>query len=121
MKTTRSVLFLAIVLALTTAAGCAVTPQDRWYQQRETLNTANRIYLAHTPVMTDEQVVYYGELLQTARGDLADATSSLPEGGSSGDTTLAVVESSLARISAMERQGTPATSPAPEDTPNDTR
>jgi len=69
MKTTRSLLFIAIVLALTAAAGCAATPQDRWFQQRDALNTANRIYLAHVPVMNDEQVVHYGELLRAARAE----------------------------------------------------
>jgi len=88
MKTTRSLMFLTIVLALTTAAGCAASPQDRWFQQRETLNTANRIFVAHAPVMTDEQVVYYGELLQTARAQLDDAKAHLPEGGSTFDTLI---------------------------------
>lgn len=121
MKTTRSLLFLAIVLALTTAAGCSATPQDRWYQQRDALNTANRIYLAHTPVMTDEQVVYYGELLQTARAQLDAAKAHLPEGGSTFDTTLDVVESILTRIIALEANNAPAQPPATEDPPNDTR
>jgi len=125
MKTTRSLLFLAVVLALATAAGCAATPQDRWFQQREALNTANRIYLANVPVMTAEQIVHYGELLQTARAQLDQAKTQLPDGGSSFDTALDMVEALLARVIALEtspapHDPTPAT-PNTEDTPDDTR
>ena len=125
MKTTRSILFLAIVLALATAAGCAATPQDRWFQQREALNTANRIYLAHVPVMTNEQIVHYSELLQTARAQLDQAKTQLPNGGSAFDTALDMVEAILARVIALEAVPAP-TIPTPEtpnteDTPDDTR
>ena len=128
--TTRSLLFLAVVLALTAAAGCAATPQDRWFQQREALNAANRIYLAHVPVMTDEQIVHYGELLQTARAQLDQAKTQLPDGGSAFDTTLDMVEVLLARVIALEA-GPGSVTPVPtvpdpvtpntEDTPDDTR
>jgi hypothetical protein len=87
-KTTQSLLMLIVLLALATAAGCAATPEDRWFQQRDALNTANRIYLANVPQMTDEQIVHYGELLQTAREQLNEAEAQLPEGGSSFDTML---------------------------------
>jgi len=125
MKTTRSLLFLAVVLALTTAAGCAATPQDRWFQQRDALNTANRVYLAHVPVMTDEQIVHYGELLQTARAQLDQAQTQLPDGGSSFNTALDMVEALLTRVIALETNPSdvvpePAT-PNTEDTPDDTR
>jgi len=127
--TTRSLLFLAVVLALATAAGCAATPEDRWFQLREALNTANRVYLAHAPVMTDEQIVHYGELLQTARAQLDQAKRQLPDGGSTFDTTLDTVEALLARVIALEADPAPgnvAPVPAPltpttEDTPDDTR
>lgn len=129
MKTTRSLLFLAVVLALATAAGCAATPQDRWFQKREALNTANRIYLAHVPVMTDEQIVHYGELLQTARAQLDQAKTQLPNGGSSFDTALDMVEALLARVIALEADPAPGNvapilgpvTPNTEDTTNDTR
>jgi len=130
VKTTRSLLFLAVVLALATTAGCAATPQDRWFQQREALNTANRIYLAHVPVMTDEQIVHYGELLQTARAQLDQAKTQLPDGGSSFDTALDMVEALLTRVIALEADPesvTPApvvpdtATPNTEDTPDDTR
>lgn len=130
MKTTRSLLFLAVILAMATAAGCAATPQDRWFQQRETLNTANRIYLAHVPVMTDEQIVHYGELLQTARAQLDQAKTQLPDGGTAFDTALDMVEAILTRVIALEAApGIVAPVPDPvtpnprntEDTPDDTR
>jgi len=123
-KTTHSLLFIAIVLALTAAAGCAATPEDRWFQQRDALNTANRIYLAHVPVMSDEQVVHYGELLRAARAELDKAKAQLPNGGSTFDTTLNVVESILARVAALEAapgHGAPVQPPHTEDTPDDTR
>jgi len=125
MKTTRSLLFLAVVLAMTATAGCAATPQDRWFQQREALNTANRIYLAYVPQMTDEQIVHYGELLQTARAQLDQAKTQLPSGGSAFDTALDMVEALLARVIALETNPRdvvpePAT-PNTEDTPHDTR
>jgi len=128
--TTRSLLFLAVVLALATAAGCAATPEDRWFQQREALNTANRVYLAHVPVMTDEQIVHYGELLQTARTQLDQAKAQLPGGGSSFDTALDTVEALLARVIALEADPESVTptptvpdpaAPNTEDTPDDTR
>jgi len=129
MKTTRSLLFLAVVLALTAAAGCAATPQDRWFQQRDALNTANRIYLAHVPVMTDEQIVHYGELLQTARAQLDQAKTQLPDGGTAFDTALDMVEAILTRVIAFETDPAPGNvAPAPEtpatpnkDTTDDTR
>lgn len=123
MKTTRSLLFLAVVLALTAAAGCAATPEDRWFQQREALNTANRIYLTHVPVMTDEQIVHYGELLQTARAQLDQAKAQLPEGGSTFDTGLKMVEVVLARVIALEGDRAPETPnpPSTEDNTDDTR
>ncbi|MBI1373357.1 MAG: hypothetical protein GC159_11555 [Phycisphaera sp.] len=129
MKTTRSLLFIAVVLALTAAAGCAATPEDRWFQQRDALNTANRIYLAHVPVMNDEQVVHYGELLRAARAELDKAKAQLPRGGSTFDTTLNVVESILARVAALEvaestsvpGHDAPVQPPHTEDTPDDTR
>lgn len=124
MKTTRSLLFIAIVLALTAAAGCAATPEDRWFQQRDALNTANRIYLAHVPVMSDEQVVHYGELLRAARAELDKAKTQLPHGGSTFDTTLNVVESILARVAALEAapgHDAPVQPPQTEDAPDDTR
>ena len=127
MKTTRSILFLAVVLALATAAGCAATPQDRWFQQREALNTANRIYLAYVPQMTYEQIVHYGELLQTARAQLVKAETQLPNGGSAFDAALDMVEVLLARVIALEADPAPGNvapvpeTPNTEDTPNDTR
>lgn len=129
MKTIRSFMFLFIVLALATATGCATTPQDRWFQQREALTTANRIYLANVPVMTDEQIVHYGELLQTARAQLDQAKTQLPGGGAAFDTALDMVEALLTRVIALEADpvpGTVAPVPAPvtpntEDTPDDTR
>jgi hypothetical protein len=113
------------VVVLTIAAGCAATPQDRWFQQRETLNTANRIYLAHVPVMSDEQLVHYGELLQTARAQLDQAKTQLPDGGSSFDTALDMVEALLTRVIALEAAPgnvapVPET-PSTEDIPNETR
>ncbi len=98
MKPAQTLLILIMLLATVSAAGCAATPEDRWYQQREALNTANRIYLAHVPRMSDEQILHYGELLQTARAQLDEAHTHLPEGGSSFDTTLDLVESILIRI-----------------------
>ena len=129
-KPAPSLLFIVVVLALTAAAGCAATPQDRWFQQREALNAANRIYLAHTPVMTDEQIVHYGELLQMARTQLNQAKTQLPDGGAEFNTTLDMVEALLAHVIVLEaapgsvtREPTvPETkTPTTEDTPNDTR
>lgn len=110
--TNRSLLFLAVVLALTAAAGCAATPEDRWYQQREALTTANRVYLAQRPEMSDEQIILHGELLQAARASLEEAKAKLPDGGPTFDATLDVVESILIRL-AQPR--------VTEDTANDTR
>ncbi len=116
MKTTRSLMFLMVVLALATAAGCAATPEDRWFQQREALNTANRVYLAQRHQLTDEQIILHGELLQAARASLDEAKAQLPEGGPTFDATLDVVESILIRLAAPDIQ-----TPVTEDTPHDTR
>ena len=121
MKTKRPLLFLVILLAMATAAGCAASPQDRWFQQREALTSASRIYLAHTQIMSDEQVVHYGQLLQTARARLDEAKIHLPQGGSVFDSAMDVVESILARIAALEAQRTLAQPPRSEEASNDTR
>ena len=117
MKSSRPLTHLVVVLLVLMFAGCAATPEDRWYQQRESLNTANRIYLAHVPTMNDEQIVHYGELLQTARAHLDAAKAQLPEGGSSFDATLDLIESILARIVALDASEAPAVSPTPTDNP----
>lgn len=108
---------LLFVLITITIVGCAATPEDRWYQQRESLNTANRIYLAHVPTMSDEQIVQYGELLQSARSQLELTKAQLPEGGSSFDSTLDLIESILVRIVALEAGDTPDVPPATTDNP----
>ena len=117
MTSTRALTQLIVVLIVLVTAGCATTPEDRWYQQRESLNTANRIYLAHVPTMNDEQIVHYGELLQTARAHLDAAKAQLPEGGSSFDATLDLIESILVRIFALDASDTPAIPPTPTDNP----
>lgn len=108
---------LIVILLVLAATGCAATPEDRWYQQRESLNTANRIYLAHVPTMSDEQIVHYGELLQTARVQLDQAKDQLPGGGASFDATLDLIESILTRIVALEAGDTSVVTPAPTDNP----
>ena len=100
MKLIRYLLPLIIVLAFASTAGCAATPEDRWYQQREALNTANEVYLANVPHMSDEQIVHHGELLQAARSSLEQAKAHLPEGGSSFDAALDVVEAILLQLAA---------------------
>lgn len=100
MKPTRHLLPVVILLAFASAAGCAATPEDRWYQQREALNTANAVYLANLPHMSDEQTVHYGELLQASRSSLEQAKAHLPEGGSSFDAALDVVEAILLQLAA---------------------
>ncbi len=104
MKPIRPVLNLIVLFAILAVAGCAATPDDRWFQQREALNTANRIYLAHVPVLPDEEIVRYGELLQTARQQLDFAQSQLPEGGLGFDTALDLVETLLIHIIALEHK-----------------
>lgn len=98
MRPARYLLPAVILLAFASAAGCAATPEDRWYQQREALNAANAVYLANLPRMSDEQIVHYGELLQAARSSLEQAKAHLPEGGSSFDAALDVVEAILIRL-----------------------
>lgn len=91
-----------VVLTLLALIGCAATPEDRWYQQREALTTANEIYLASVPLMDDAQVVHHGELLQAARSSLEEAKTHLPEGGPAFDTALNVVEAILIRLAQEE-------------------
>ena len=122
MKTAQALLTLIALLVAISAGGCAATPQDRWFQQRQMLNTANRVYLAHVPTMTDERIVHYGELLRTARAGLNEAREHLPEGGSDFNTTLDIIESLLARVIALdiESAAAPAISNT-EDIPHDRR
>lgn len=83
------------------------------------------MHLAHVPVMTDQQIIHYGELLQTARAQLDQARAKLPDGGSSFDTTLDMVEALLARVIALETASAPnvpmPATPNTKDTPHDTR
>lgn len=117
MKTLRTPVQLVVVLLVLFTAGCAATPEDRWYQQRESLNTANRIYLAHVPTMSDQQIVHYGELLQTARAHLDAAKAQLPGGGSSFDATLDMIESILVRIISLDESDASAVPQIPTDNP----
>ena len=100
MKPICYLLPIAIILVFifASATGCAATPEDRWYQQRDALNTANEVYLANVPLMDDEQIVHHGELLQVARASLEQARTFLPEGGSPFDAALDVVEAILIRL-----------------------
>lgn len=108
---------LIVVLFVLVTTGCAATPEDRWYQQRESLNTANRIYLAYVPTMNDEQIVHYGDLLQTARAHLDAAKAQLPEGGSSFEATLDLIETILVRVVALDAGDADAVPPTPTDNP----
>lgn len=116
MKAIPITVVILLVLALCSVAGCATTPEDRWYQQREALSTANRAYLANVPLMSDEQIVYHGELLQAARSSLEQAQAHLPGGGPAFDTTLDIVEAILIRLATQNSNPL-----ATEDTPGDTR
>lgn len=102
MNPISSLLPVIVLLAFASVAGCAATPEDRWYQQREALTTANEVYLANLPLMNDEQIVFHGELLQTARSSLEAAKTHLPEGGPAFDITLDVVESILIRLTEQD-------------------
>jgi len=99
------ILVITVTTALALLAGCAATPEDRWYQQRDALNTANRLYLAQVPELSDEQVVTYGQLLQTARMQLYEARTQLPGGGQDFNTLLDLVEATLERFAELEREG----------------
>lgn len=116
MNAMRCLLAIVILLTLAAVAGCAATPEDRWYQQREALNTANQVYLSNVPLMSDEQVVYHGELLQAARASLEQAKQHLPEGGPAFDTTLDVVESILIRLAESPARTNPT-----EDIPDESQ
>ncbi len=118
MKTLCIPVQFVVILLVVFAAGCATTPQDRWFQLRESLNTANSIYLAHVPKMSDEQIVHYGELLQTARAQLEQARAQLPEGGASFDATLDLIESILVRVIALD-ESDPSDVPPTATTPTD--
>ncbi len=97
----RFLLSIAVftILAL---VGCAATPEDRWYQQREALTTANEVYLASVPLMDDAEIVHHGELLQAARASLEQARLKLPAGGPAFDAALDVVETILIRLAQQE-------------------
>lgn len=114
MKPIRYLLPLIIVLAFASTAGCAATPEDRWYQQREALTTANAVYLANLPLMSDEQIVHHGELLQAARSTLEQAKAHLPGGGSSFEAALDVVEAILIRL-AKPSPHAPVTETEPDE------
>ena len=118
MKSFHALIAITVLFAFTAIAGCAATPEDRWYQQREALNTANQVYLANTPLMSDEQVIYHGELLQAARSSLDQAHQHLPEGGPAFDSILNIVEAILIRL-ATSSASPPEVTPevAPEATP----
>jgi len=98
MSHPRYLIALLLLLIMTASAGCAATPQDRWYQQRKALNTANQIYLANVPLMDDQQIVQRGQLLQAARASLTTAHAQLPEGGSAFDSALDVVQAILIQL-----------------------
>jgi hypothetical protein len=98
MACLRYLIAMFLLFVMTASAGCAATPQDRWYQQREALSAANEIYLAHVPLMEDQEIVQRGQLLQAARAALTEAHAHLPEGGSAFDSALEVVQAILIQL-----------------------
>jgi len=112
MPIARLLFTIVVLLMLCATAGCATTPEARWYQERQALTAANNVYLANVPQMSDEQIARYGQLLQTARADLNQAKAKLPGGGPDFDTELDLVEAILKQLAA-----TPDTTPATQHSP----
>lgn len=94
-----------LLCALIPLSGCASTPEARWYQTRDGLTTASKVYIAHAKANTwdDEQLVKYGSLLKLGRAKLEEARLLLPEGGSEFDFLLNVVEDYLADLAEQEQ------------------
>ena len=91
----RAPLIITLMMLSLFAGGCAKNAEARWYQQRVALTSANEVFIAFAPHMTDSQVIKYGELLQDARTALDAAKILLPEGGATFDDHLRIVESIL--------------------------
>ena len=100
--TSRVLTLFLLPAVLIGASGCSATPKDAWLTQRDALTTANRVYIAASPMMSAEQRVEYGELLQAARMSLEKAQAKLPDGGLEFEAYLDVVESILAKWSQQQ-------------------
>lgn len=109
------------------AGGCVgtgpnTTPEDRWYEARSRLNTANSVFVAwaRTQDLTDPDAAHtakeWGEALQTARFLLNESKLSLPDGGDTFDAYLQAIERALLKLE-QEHQDGPAdfrTDPQPD-------
>lgn len=100
---------LAFIVALiAAAAGCAVTPEDKWHQARQLLSKANNTLVAARPYLSDREFVDIGTALQQAREDLELIKSTLPEGSPSLDDLLDFIERVLIRIAQAKEQANDA-------------
>lgn len=86
------------------SGGCAATPEDRWYQARDTVNVANKVFIAQAPNLTDERIIEWGQKLIWAQAQLEHARTYLPEGGVSFDSLLDSIEAYLAGLAANSKE-----------------
>ena len=95
--------------------GCAATPADRWFQARAALTAAGEVFVAKAPTLSDQEIVYYGGMLQSAREFLANAREDIDTGGEQFDMLLNMVEIILGHMAALEREEEVGALPAEPD------
>lgn len=99
--TVGAILALVVLVPL---SGCTApqTPTDAWYHKRAAVNDANQAFLAATPALDDEDRVFYGRILQSAREALTRAETELPEGGDRFSALLNIAEAALQKWAQWE-------------------
>lgn len=114
---------LALAGALvTTAGGCAQTPEQRWYQAQDTLSTARKVILAQHEAgnIDDAQLVALDRVEQAARSALNEAVHHLGEADTEADFWLDLAEQALGRLIEHYQQREQRNEPSRVDGPGDT-
>lgn len=104
---TMPMLYVGATASVVAAQGCAATATNKWAQARVTLTSAqDSVLLAHSAgLLTDEDLVRADALVQSARVALDQAETYLPDGGTSFEQRLAIIDRIIDQLTLMAAAG----------------
>jgi hypothetical protein len=116
---TSPLLLMPLLLGLGLAAGCALTPTARYAQGVRALDTATALAIQASPRLSDEQIVTTDTAIRSARSALGVAKSQLPDGGTTFEDYMLIVDAVLDTViqalqtSVTNTPDVPGTPPGP--------
>ena len=95
-------LFVAIVASVAMVS-CASNPTNRWAQARVTLTTTqDSVVISHRAgLVSDQDLLRVDPIVQAARAALDKAEQYLPNGGTSFESYMGILDSMLMRLEQM--------------------